>query len=1121
MACILEELEKTLTKQLGNTKNSKEFKDGTTKAKERVAELSTLLNEVGAMKKVMQGQVNTETKASNYDKPLADKIANKLQKLYSHIEVAYLNGQTEMRSVLEELSGGLTMFQLSNKRKQEFEQKLRKARPELADTKIDEVLKNIEQFSETESNGDEKLMKKLEILALHWTLKGNVILPEDGSKVMQALKIADKNKLDPFSYSNPNEITESFAKVEEKTKPLNPDDYLGKGYSNKQELTKGVVVYDVDDNDAGREISRAMIDTHFGKEANPWCLLARKNNSIAETAEYWYNYYPGDKKIAFRNGKLIAFYGDNQWWDRMDSPSKDIAIESKLEKDEEGRTPIQIEYIPMYSREKWLNDSYAQKDGVVKFIRGNRNNGVYEEWASTSKNSNEELELKEIRKNGVLKYSKKITINHYDETQKVDISINAHISKDMEFENDVSEYYDNEVIGEYRHSTDFVGEDLEKRTFSEIRIQSKSNSTPYSISVNEINMYKVNELKYYVTDSVGYPYEITKEKFDALFNEIKIGKTIKEYNSIIKELDNDLIIPFQKQDDIIKGAAVLSKNKILVDITNRSTDTLAHEYAHFYIAAFRDTPIVQEAIKKWGSEEALVQAIGEQVVKQKGEAYGWWKKFSKWVKDIFSNLDKFSKKELVEILTDGFLTATDIKKATEGYYENYQSSAVNNLVNNVYMDKGIVTNIQEFIEYSESVFKDSKVEYIVTHSTGEPFDESIETAANVFIEEYKDEAADYINKLLSTNYDINDIFYSTREYDGTLSREIALQNKIEKELKENNIDVYYDVADHFKKLYSNKTSWVYKEEFSKDKVGTGIGGNYAGTGFYFYGITGQQFPGYEVVAKLNITDLSEYNDKKWKEKGKDGYIGEIGAIADKGQVEIVVTEPEQIHIFGSDKDIKMFKKWKLKQEDDIIVPTDAKKTTSVDGELVNNKGFNGYISIKDTGGKGSVEGDAKDIAMREVADGFVGEISNGRLNNSSTGTSYNALKDNVSGPTSAGSITYHGAAEPSTVMLARNGSFRGKPLNSETKEAIEYYFQEGASFVVGDMPGVDSQFINYLDEIGASYKIYHTGSSPRIVKEDIKYQKIVKKESTKQEADIIVPTETFEQNVNRKIECKE
>lgn len=117
----------------------------------------------------------------------------------------------------------------------------------------------------------------------------------------------------------------------------------------------------------------------------------------------------------------------------------------------------------------------------------------------------------------------------------------------MKFENNLSEYYNNEVVGEYRHSTNFVGEDLEKRTFSEIQIRSKNNFTPYSITVSEINTYKTNGLRYYVKDSVGYPHEITKEKFDALFNEIKIGKTIKEYNSIIKELDNDLIIPFQNK----------------------------------------------------------------------------------------------------------------------------------------------------------------------------------------------------------------------------------------------------------------------------------------------------------------------------------------------------------------------------------------------------------------------------------------------------------------------------------------------------------------------------------------------------------------------------------------------
>lgn len=62
---ILEELEKTLTKQLGNTKNSKNSKESATKAKERVAELSTLLIKLGAMKKAMQGQVNTGNKCTN------------------------------------------------------------------------------------------------------------------------------------------------------------------------------------------------------------------------------------------------------------------------------------------------------------------------------------------------------------------------------------------------------------------------------------------------------------------------------------------------------------------------------------------------------------------------------------------------------------------------------------------------------------------------------------------------------------------------------------------------------------------------------------------------------------------------------------------------------------------------------------------------------------------------------------------------------------------------------------------------------------------------------------------------------------------------------------------------
>lgn len=66
------------------------------------------------------------------------------------------------------------------------------------------------------------------------------------------------------------------------------------------------------------------------------------------------------------------------------------------------------------------------------------------------------------------------------------------------------------------------------------------------------------------------------------------------------------------------------------------------------------------------------------------------------------------------------------------------------------------------------------------------------------------------------------------------------------------------------------------------------------------------------------------------------------------------------------------------------------------------------------------------------------------------------------------------------VMLARNSEFKGQSLKEETKQQILQAHNAGAEFVVGDMPNVDSQFIDYLQEIGAKFTIYHTGNAPRI-----------------------------------------
>jgi len=122
--------------------------------------------------------------------------------------------------------------------------------------------------------------------------------------------------------------------------------------------------------------------------------------------------------------------------------------------------------------------------------------------------------------------------------------------------------------------------------------------------------------------------------------------------------------------------------------------------------------------------------------------------------------------------------------------------------------------------------------------------------------------------------------------------------------------------------------------------------------------------------------------------------------------------------------------------------------------------------IKD--GQGSAEGDSKDKAMRSVSSTSIVELSP-RRSTSSSKTTQNALPW-----VSAKSVN-------GTVMLARNKELAGAPLTEETKSRIGEAHQNGAKFVVGDMPGVDSQFITYLKSIGAQYKVYYTGPVPRIL----------------------------------------
>ena len=128
-------------------------------------------------------------------------------------------------------------------------------------------------------------------------------------------------------------------------------------------------------------------------------------------------------------------------------------------------------------------------------------------------------------------------------------------------------------------------------------------------------------------------------------------------------------------------------------------------------------------------------------------------------------------------------------------------------------------------------------------------------------------------------------------------------------------------------------------------------------------------------------------------------------------------------------------------------------------------------------GKGSPEGDSKDKAMREVADAGIFEVAHDKPSSTQTSAKTIGIADQQ-GKTVFSSKNI--AEAPKVVMLARNKELANKPLEENTKKTIDDRHSEGAEFVVGDMKNVDSAFIDYLNEIGAKYTVYHTGKESRI-----------------------------------------
>lgn len=278
------------------------------------------------------------------------------------------------------------MFRLSNNNRATISKWLDK----WAEARVAEVSKKYgantprESFEEAAAKQKEDILNYLDKLNdstmqlawARWFCTGAVQMgAEDMPKVRQAVKIAKIHKVDPLQYDSPMSIINQWPESV-KDDPINPDEVPT--LHKVKELPDGIVIYDVDESKESRKNMREIINTHFGKDCSPWCLLQGDGNGklTKYSADYWYKTYTAyTKQVAFKNGKLVAFSANSNeerlWWDRQDSSHHGIPVIGKIKGDKLGRSAT-MEYSP--------------EDGslisVTNIVKGNKKDGKYMEWFS-------------------------------------------------------------------------------------------------------------------------------------------------------------------------------------------------------------------------------------------------------------------------------------------------------------------------------------------------------------------------------------------------------------------------------------------------------------------------------------------------------------------------------------------------------------------------------------------------------------------------------------------------------------------------------------------------------------------------------------------------------------------
>lgn len=205
---------------------------------------------------------------------------------------------------------------------------------------------------------------------IRWVINSSLTLPEDNTKARQAFDEARKRRIDVQKYPTLSAlITSDEMKPKEKEKPkFDPD--KAKTFSNKHTVTteggRVFTVYDVENTEEGqREVCKALF-AHY--KTSPWCLstFTATGEPTESAKKYWEQYNAIPRKIAYEDGKPVAFCSDNEVYNS--------GTKGSLNGFEFIRTTNGLAYswdersIPASEINKLINDGLAEYKGPILWL---------------------------------------------------------------------------------------------------------------------------------------------------------------------------------------------------------------------------------------------------------------------------------------------------------------------------------------------------------------------------------------------------------------------------------------------------------------------------------------------------------------------------------------------------------------------------------------------------------------------------------------------------------------------------------------------------------------------------------------------------------------------------------